>query len=59
MDIHLDFPTEADPAERDVTIWGGGFPTAFLQAAAHARVEVYVTLYFATSEAEGDSEEDS
>ena len=50
--LDLDFPTEADPEERHVTIWGGGFPSAFIRAAARAGVDVQVTLYFATADAE-------
>lgn len=44
--VHLDFPTEADPENRHVTIWGGGFPASFLRAAADAGVDVNITLYF-------------
>lgn len=54
--IHLDFPTEVDPEERNVIIWGGGFPVGFLEAAARAGVEAYITLYFATDEEEDDGE---
>lgn len=48
--LHLDFPTEANPAERNVIIWGQGFPLEFMRAAADAGVDVYVTVYFATTE---------
>lgn len=44
----LDFPTEADPEDRHITIWGGSFPSRLLWHAGSLGVSLTVTLYFAT-----------